>query len=127
MYFSIPYVHRLQNLCARTKQAQLTGNIAEISSLLRNHTASVGDCCPMLSDAKWSLLDGSKRPLKRCKPFKDKTTMLSSNICNLSPRDKAPCALRTETSTTPQQKPKTSHTIRTAGLIAQVQPLQKGL
>lgn len=94
---------------------------SEISQL---HWVIAAQCC---QSAEWSLLEGSKCPLKRCKPFKGKTTILSSNICNLSPSDEAPCARRTEISTTPLQKPKTSHTFRTAGLIAHVQPLQKGL
>jgi len=94
------------------------------SEIAQHHWAIGAQCC---QSAKWSLLDGSKCPLKRCEPFKEKTSVLSSNICNLSPSDKAPCARRTETSTTPLQKPKNSHIFKTPGLNAHLQPLQKSL
>ena len=93
-------------------------------SQMAQHQWVIGALC--FQSAQWSLLAGSKCPMKTCTPFSDKTNTFSSNACSQSPSDKAPYAQRIEHSTTALQKPKTSHTFRT-GLIAHVQPLQKGL
>jgi hypothetical protein len=51
-FLNLIFCVHFNSLCASTQHTQLTGNIAEISILLRNHTGSLGDWCLMLSVSK---------------------------------------------------------------------------